>query len=268
MTSSNRSEIKDLIIDKDLLSDDLSIKTLKRIGCKEKALTKVNFTHSYFDNCYFRKVVFDSCVFYGCKFVNCNFHDCSFPGCKFDYAIFEKTYIDSEILYNNCPSHNNLKLKFARSLRINYQSIGDSKSVNKAILIELNATKEHLYEAWNSHSVYYRSKYKGNKRVCMFFKWLNFKFQDYIWGNGENALNLLKTVLLIWFMTSILDTIIYKDSNLVSNYIESLFTTPAVFVGVYYPEYYPKTYLTIITIVRYIYFALFTSILIKRFNRR
>ena len=49
----------------------------------------------------------------------------------------------------------------ARSLRVNYQQLGEAKSANKAIHIELQATKTHLYKAWHSQETYYREKYAG-----------------------------------------------------------------------------------------------------------
>ena len=52
-------------------------------------------------------------------------------------------------------------MKFARTLRMNYQQLGFAESVNKAIQIELQATEIHLYKAWRSNEAYYRKKYAG-----------------------------------------------------------------------------------------------------------
>ncbi|OXE94981.1 hypothetical protein B0A63_26005, partial [Flavobacterium johnsoniae UW101] len=184
------------------------------------------------------------------------------------YATFDKTFIDNEILDNNCPSYNNLILKFARTLRINYQGIGDSFAVNKAIKIELEASKEHLYQSWKSKSTYYRDKYKGWDRFSMFFEWLYFKFQDFVWGNGESPIKLLRTGLVLWFIFSLFDTIYFKNPNLLSDYLGSFSLLPSIFMGINKPAKYSDFYLTFITILRFIGFALFTSIIIKRFNRR
>lgn len=268
MIESGREKIEDKIIDSNLESSNFHNKHFVRIGSKNRNFKNVNFSHTYFENCYFRNIVFDSCNFNGCKFINCNFQGSTFPGSKFEYATFDKTFIDSEILDVNCPSLNNLTLKFARTLRINYQGIGESESVNKAIKIELKATKEYLYGAWSSKSTYYRNKFKGFNRIKMFFKWLYFRFQDFIWGNGESSLKLLRTGLMFWVFISLLDTILYKDPNLISNHINSFYNVPSIFMGISKPSNYPEFYLTAITIVRFIGFALFTSIIIKRFNKR
>lgn len=268
MKNSGREKIEDKIFDEDLTSENLHNKHLVRVGSKKQTFSQVNFSHTYFENCYFREIIFNSCDFSGCKFINCNFHGSTFPGSKFDYAIFEKTFIENEILDNNCPSFNNLTLKFARTLRVNYQSIGDSKSVNKAIKIELNASKEHLYQSWKSKATYYRDKYKGRTRIYMFFEWLNFKLQDFIWGNGESALKLVRTGILFWILFSLIDTICLKDPDRISNYFSSFCSLPSIFMGINKPVNYSEYYLTFITIMRFVGFALFTSIIIKRFNRR
>lgn len=268
MIESGREKIEDKIFNTDLTAENLHNKYFIRVGSKYKTFDKVNFSHSYFENCYFRNIKFDTCDFNGCKFINCNFQGSSFPGSKFDYATFDKTFIDSEILDNNCSSYNNLTLKFARTLRMNYQGIGDAESVNKAIKIELKATERHLYEAWKSKAVYYRNKYKGWDRFRMFLEWLIFRTQDWVWGNGESPLKLFRTGLIFWVLISIIDTFFFKNPNSVSDYFSSFCSSPSIFMGIDKPQNYPDLYLTFIAIVRFIGFALFTSMLIKRFNRR
>jgi hypothetical protein len=268
MKESGRVKIEDKIIDSDMDSINFNHVYFIRIGSKNQNFKKIAFCHSYFENCYFRNIVFDSCDFNGCKFINCNFQGSSFPGSTFEYATFEKTYIDSEILDNNSPSHNNLILKFARTLRVNYQGIGESEAVNKAIKIELNATKEHLYESWNSKKAYYRKKYKGIERFEMFLKWVSFKLLDIIWGNGESPIKLLRTSFIWLIAISFIDTIFFKNYNLLPDYFDSILSTPSIFMGINKPHSYPELYLSIITVSRFIGFALFTSIIIKRYSRR
>lgn len=268
MINSGREKFEDKIIDTNLDSINYHNKHFIRIGSKDLNFKKVNFSHSYFENCYFRNITFDSCDFNGCKFINCNFQGSKFPGSKFEYATFEKTFVDSDILSNNCPSHNNLILKFARTLRINYQGIGESESVNKAIRIELKATQEHLYESWNSKKTYYRNKYNGWQRFSMFSKWLHFKLQDFVWGNGESPLKLLRAGFYFWLIISLIDTFTFKNPNLLCDYLSSFFKTPSIIMGINKPANYSDLFLTIITTVRFIGFALFTSIVIKRYNRR
>ena len=73
-----------------------------------------------------------------------------FTGCKFDYSIFERTLIDADLLDTECPGQENLKMRFARTLRMNFQQVGDAKAANRAIKVELQATMAHLHKAWRS----------------------------------------------------------------------------------------------------------------------
>jgi hypothetical protein len=168
-----------------------------RLVGKDVIFTNVNFMYCIFDGAYLRNCNFQSCDFTGCRFINSNLVGSSFSGCKFNYATFEKTLVDTDIMINSCPSEENLKLKFARSLRINYQQLGDAKAANKAISIELKATESHLYKAWSSKESYYRRKYKGFNRLTTFGEWLEFKTLDFIWGNGESTYKLIRAVLLV-----------------------------------------------------------------------
>ncbi|AVR45430.1 hypothetical protein C7S20_09190 [Christiangramia fulva] len=268
---SGRTRLEDKIFDSDLENESFHNYLFVRIGSKKQKFVGVDFSHTYFEHCYFRNIIFEDCNFNGCKFINCNFTQSTFPGSKFEYAIFEKTLIEDEILSNNCPSYDNLIQKFARSLRLNYQSLGEAVSANKAIKIELKATKNHLYDAWNSNKTYYRTKYgnwKSWERWEMFFKWLNFKIHEFVWGNGENVRKLILTGIYLWIVCTLIHTFCFKNSSLIISYWESFKEVPSIIWGVRKPDYYSANYLTFLTILRFLGFALFTSIIIKRFNRR
>ena len=83
------------------------------------------FKYTIFDTCYFRNCVFDSCDFTGCRFSGTNLIGATFDGCKFDYVIFERTQVDNDSLHAGCPGWENLALRFASTLRTNYQGLGD-----------------------------------------------------------------------------------------------------------------------------------------------
>lgn len=265
---SGRQTLVDKIIDGTLEGDNYHNKIFLRVGSKKDNYVDVDFSHTYFDHCYFRKCTFESCNFNGCKFLNSNFTGSKFIGCNFDYATFQNTTIDEEILSSGNPGFENLKLKFARSLRMNYQGLGNAEAANKAIKIELEATKIHLFKSWSSNESYYRGKYSGKKRVGAFFKWFYFKIQQYIWGNGESPLKLLRSGLVLWIIMTFYD--VYKIGNLkdISNYWESFKKMPQIFFSIERPEEYSDLYLSGIFIIRIIAFGLFISMLLKRFNKR
>jgi len=239
-----------------------------RLVAKEIKFKNVDFKYCVFDSAYLRICVFDSCDFTGCKFINSNLLGSSFNGCVFDYASFENTQIDNDILSNSCPSTENLKLKFARTLRTNYQQLGDAKSANIAIGIELQATEIHYHKAWKSKESYYRKKYKGMVRLKMFIEWLEFKLLDIIWGNGESTIKLLRFSLFIMFSIALVDVITSGNSNNVTAYISSFLKSPQIFLGVEKPFYSQFWYIATIVFARLIIIGLFLAILIKRFSRR
>lgn len=266
--SSNREQHIDEKFDSDVSNVSYSNKLFLRLVSKSKRFEKVDFKYSIFDTCYLRNCVFDTCDFTGCRFIGVNFSGANFNGCKFDYATFERTIIASDILDNCCPGWDNLKLKFARTLRVNFQQLGESKSANKAIQVELEATEIHLHKSWKSNESYYRKKYQSWNRAGKFFEWLNFKVLDFVWGNGENTYKLIRSVGILLFAMAIVDVLKFKDPAKISNYWNSMITMPEVFLGVSSPVAYPNWYLAFIFFTRLVAIGFFMSIIIKRFNRR
>jgi len=266
--SSNREHHLDEKFDSNISDANFSNKLFMRLVAKGKRFENVDFKYTFFENCYLRKCVFDSCDFTGCRFIGVNFYGTSFSGCKFEYATFERTIIDSDILDTGCPGWDNLKLRFARTLRMNYQQLGDSESANKAIKVELDATKVYLHKAWQSNESYYRKKYARSKCAGMFFKWLNFKVLDVIWGNGESIYKLIISIMIFLIVMSFIDVIAFKNITQVSSYLSSFLKMPAVFLGILSPPYYPSLYLSLIFLVRLVAMGFFLSIIIKIFNRR
>jgi len=266
--SSDKEHRLDEKFDSDVSNANFSNKLFIRLIAKGKHFEKVDFKYTYFDSCYLRNCVFDSCDFTGCRFIGVNFYGTSFSGCKFDYATFERTTIDSDILDTECPGWDNLKLKFARTLRMNYQQIGDSKSANKAIKVELAATEVFLFKAWKSNESYYRIKYASWKRLGKFFEWINFKLLDTIWGNGESTFKLIRSVIIVLIAMSVIDVLAFKNITQVSSYLHSFLEMPSAFLGISSPPGYPKSYLSFIFFIRLVAMGFFMSIIIKRFNRR
>lgn len=268
MIDSGRRLETDKKFDADETSVRFSNYLFLRLVAKGKSFTNGDFKYTIFEACYLRDCSFDSCDFTGCRFIGTNLHGSKFSGCKFDYATFERTSVDPDILDTECPGHENLKAKFARTLRTNYQQLGDAVAANKAMKVELQATEVHLHKAWNSNEAYYRKKYSGWRRIKSFIEWFEFKALDFIWGNGESALKLCRSALIILCIMAIFDILKFGDPQRLSSYTKAIVTASEIFLGVLAPDYYAKWYLAIITFVRLIAIGFFLSILIKRFNRR
>lgn len=266
--NSGRESKVDVKIGSNVENKDCSNRLFIRLVSKGIRFEKVDFKYTIFDTCYLRNCVFDSCDFTGCRFMGSNLHGSSFSGCIFDYVYFERTIIDDEILSVGCPSVENLKLKFARTLRQNFQQLGDSRAVNKAMKVELQATEVNLKKSWKSNESYYRKKYNGPKRVFKFVEWAAFKTLDFIWGNGENAWKLLRSIVLFLLCMSIYDVIYFKNAINLYEYFHSFCDAPSVFLGIKSPTQYPSIHLAFIATIRLLAIGFFLSIFIKRFNRR
>jgi Pentapeptide repeats (9 copies) len=240
-----------------------------RLVAKDKNFTKVRFRYSFFESSYLRDCHFDSCDFTGCRFVNTNLSGSKFSGCKFDYATFEKTLVDPSILETECPGFENLKLRFARSLRTNYQQIGDASAANKAMNVELAATATHLNKAAWSNEAYYRKHYRGLGRLEAIIEWGTFNILDFIWGNGENVFRLFRFVLFVLAFMTVYD-IVYHHGGVekFESYWASFGRAFAIFFGTQPPDSYSPFYLALVTCVRLVLVGFFLSVIIKRFNRR
>ena len=268
LTPNNRIRTEDQKVETDVENQVFVNHLFVRLVAKKKRITKVDFRYSIFDTCYLRGCVFDSCDFTGCRFIGTSLYGSSFDGCKFDYAVFEKTIVDSDLLNTSCPGPENLKMKFARTLRVNFQQLGDAQAANRAIEVELAATEIHLKKAWNANESYYRRKYKCWMRIKMFFEWVGFKLLDWVWGNGESPLKLLRSAALLLAMIALVDATFFMDPLKASSYGLGLQHAPQIFFGTLKPPGYPGFYLALIVAMRLIVFGLFMSIVIKRMNRR
>ncbi|MFL1515298.1 pentapeptide repeat-containing protein [Pseudomonas prosekii] len=266
----NRKVITDLYVHENVENEpvEFAFTVFVRLNAKKKTLKNVSFQHSVFDACYFNNCVFDTCDFTGCRFIGCNMHQSAFSGCKFEYAVFERCQIDDDILEREAPRQENLKLRFARSLRMNFQQIGDAKAVNRAISHELEATSSYLKKSWASSETYYRNKYPGWKKLPQFIKWLEFRTLDAIWGNGENTLKLLRSIFAIHVIIALFDTYNYADPWDLKAYLQSFTASPGVFFGITDPHAYPVWFTSLIAATRLVGFAFLTAILVKRFGRR
>ena len=265
---SGRKIERDQAIKCDLKGKNLKNHQFIRLVAKDKKFTNCDFSFSEFEAAYLRHCNFNSCNFTGCRFTNSNLSGSKFSGCTFDYAQFSHTQIDPEILASGCPGQENIQQIFARTLRVNYSQNGNTVAANKAIKVELEATRIHLRKAWRSPESYFRQKYSGIGRAKMFFAWLWFVALDIFWGNGESPLKLLRSLVLCMILIAFCEFFFLRDFNVLSSYTTAIFQSPEVLMGVTNPEGFSGLALALIASLRYIMFACFVSIVIKRLSRR
>ncbi|URX62041.1 pentapeptide repeat-containing protein [Luteibacter anthropi] len=256
-----KSEIKDRQFVQDVTRSEFKNKIFIRLTAVEKRFEKVDFKYCTFDACYLRKCTFDSCDFTGCRFVGTSFSGSNFSGCKFDYAVFERTDIDGDILVDGRPSEENLAMRFSRSLRLNFQQMGDVESANRAIRVELDATGVHLSKAWKANTGYHKRKY-GGQRLKYFLKWVRFRFLELLWGHGESVSRLCISLLVVILIIALSEFLLGAPP------ITALTDAPQVLLGIANPMKFPGLVMALIVVIRLVFFSLFTSTLIKRLSRR
>lgn len=265
--SSRRAET-DKWVNSNLEDSKLCNVVFLRLIAKDKMFTNVDFSFSFFDNCYMRNCKFEGCNFTGTKFKECNLNNSRFNNCKFEYAVFDKTFVEPDILDMNCPGHENLKLRFARTLRINYQQLGDARSANKAISVELAASEEHLKKAAFGNDRYYRDKYRGANRALAVWHFFEFKFFDYVWGNGENFIKLIRFLALMMLVILLSELCCFRTITSIPDILSTLYDVPAIFLGVKVGLDRPSLYVSSIALTRLLLMGLFLSVIIRRFSRR
>lgn len=271
LSKGNREIITDYYVPDNISEEqkEFKYKIFLRLNAKKKKFTEISFEHCIFDNCYLNNCVFDSCDFTGCKFKSSSFHQTAFRGCDFRFATFEGSQFDDDILISEAPREENLRMQFARSLRMNYQQIGDAKAVNKAISVELEATSIYLYKSWKSGETFYKEKYNGVLNgSAQFMKWLEFCVLNFIWGNGESIVKFLRTILVTLIMISIYDTNTNGNPLNIGFLLSSFQKSPAIFLGILSPDNFPVGVLSLITGTKLVSLTLLTTLLVKRFSRR
>ena len=263
-----RQTYSDSWFNTDITDGNFSYADFKRGGAKKRRFVQVNFTGTFFEKSYFNHCEFDSCVFTGCRFDSVNFEGSVFSGCKFEYAVFDKTNIDEHVLVSEYPQAENLRMRFARAMRVNFAQTGNADGVNKAISIELAATRLYLWNAWTSKATYYRKKYKGLARAKKTIEWLRFKIMDLIWGNGESPARLFMTFIAGILAVALLDFLRSPVMDIAS-FQKSIANAPAIAFGfIVKGNHLSQIELVFITIIRLILFGLFMAIVVRRYSRR
>jgi hypothetical protein len=271
LPASNRLILSDRKVTEDVRNCDFSNRLLIRLVAKGKTFEHVDFKYTIFESCYLRGCKFNMCDFTGCRFISTNLHNSSFSGCNFEYALFERTLVSDELLDTGCPSRENLTATFARSLRTNFQQIGDVEGANKAIKVELQATEIHLHKVWRSRESYYRNKYRGWTRIRFFARWFKFRAFDILWGNGESVFRVARSAALAVLFIAIGNLMYGLRLMSAGRPIDHSLTIAAalpIFIGTESPDSYSRWVLACIALSRYVLLALFTSTLVKRLNRR
>ncbi|MBI2968385.1 MAG: pentapeptide repeat-containing protein [Bacteroidetes bacterium] len=268
-----------LIEEKEFISHEKNTNWAKyrfiRVIAKKIEFENVNFSFTHFEDCYFRNCKFIRCKFKGTKFKSSILRGSEFKGCEFDYSDFSSTIIDLDQISKNLPSHENIRRELARNLKKNFIQIGDSDGVNFFVTDELLTTKHFLRKASFSYNdTYYAHKYRGLKKLSMFFRYCKFIFFDFLWGNGESILKLTRSMVIIIILSSIsgyLKDIDFKNTGSFYLYFEYLKLSAVTFFSSYSNHFnfqYSEYHILMLVFSRYIAIGLFISVVTKRLSRR
>lgn len=196
---------------------------MTRVDAKKVVFQNVTFAYTRFVDCYFRNCKFTSCTFIGCKFTDSNLSGSTFENCDFRYASFQTTFISDLIIKTNAPQQPNLQLKFARSLRLNYSSLGIRRSARKANLLENEASRAHQKQIFQQATHYHRSKYTFKDRTSALGKYTLSQLNRFIWGEGENPWLLLPWTLLVLSLVVVSET--WRTDLEVTSAVQATFAT-------------------------------------------
>ncbi|MGC1361721.1 MAG: hypothetical protein WA826_11145, partial [Silvibacterium sp.] len=122
--------------------------------------------------------------------------------------------------------------------------------------------------AWHSKNTYYRNKYPGFRRVEYFGRWFWFSALDLLWGNGESAFKLVRSICCFFVVMAVYDSIKVGDPRQIVSYWRGIRVAPEVFLGVRAFPQYSYLYLTTVSTARLLSFAALMAVLLKRFSRR
>lgn len=177
-----------------------------RLGMKEAVLKDCSFTQSNFEDSYFRKAVFKNVRFTGSSFRFCNFNKASFQTCDFRYCNFFHCRLPKDEIISCLPPEANLRRDLARNLRANYEMIGDKKSADNLLDIEIQAYEDELKAIFFSKTEYYKSHYNLLDQIQAGAKFLVSKVSGMVWGYGHRVARL---VLSYFLTTCFLSAITY-----------------------------------------------------------
>ena len=137
----------------------IPVSSFIRLGMKDAEFKDCSFTQSNFEDSYFRKAAFKNVRFTGSIFRFCNFDKASFQGCDFRYCNFYQCKLPKNEIISCLPTEPNLRRDLARNLRANLEMIGERKSADTFLDIEIQAHEEELKAIFLSKTQYYKTHY-------------------------------------------------------------------------------------------------------------
>lgn len=194
----------------DAIKDDLQVggSTLRtcrfvRIGAKNARFESCSLTQCHFEDSYMRNAFFKDVDFTGSTFRNCNLEKASFQGCNLRYCTFQSTLLDRDEIIACLPVEPNLRRDLARSLRRNFENLGDKEGADAFLNLEIAAHEQELLGAFRRKTTYYKTHYSGVDQALAGLKFLGSKLSGFIWGYGHRVSRLLASYVALTFLFSL-----------------------------------------------------------------
>lgn len=168
-----------------------------RLGLMNAEFTDCDFTQSNFEDSYFRKAKFKNVRLTGSTFRFCNFDKAIFQGCDLRYCSFYHCKLPCDEMIACLPREPKLRRDLARNLRVNYEMLGDMKSADVFLDIEITADDEEQKSILFSKSSYYKERYNIPSRINAGIKFCVSKISGLVWGYGRRVSRLLFSFIFI-----------------------------------------------------------------------
>lgn len=263
------------ILPKSPLRDlDWRHREIDNLDAREITFTNCDFSYSIITNSYFFKAKFENCKFIGTKFIDCNLKSVIMITCNLLYVHFERCKIELKEIRANLPVTPNQRAETIKNLKANQISMGDFDDLSSLALEEMEVTKTHLKNIFESKISYYIQKYPSNlTKIKAFIEFHKLSAIGWFWGHGEKTENLAFSclvLLIVYWVVSVLNgiysfgAISLGDAVGRFDYILRLFldmSVDAKYSGFVFLDY-------VIVLTRYIYLGLLISVLYKRISSR
>lgn len=178
-------------------AENFASATIEWMRGKQITFRDCDFSHSLVKSSYFHRATFIRCKFVGTAFVDTNLRGAKFEWCDFEYATFRNTPVLVREVLKNAPNWENARRELARSLRKNYDALGDVDSAREAFFAEMEASCEHWRSAARGVTQYYIGHYQTMARLIAGLRYVSLTFSRWTWGYGESPLRLAISILVL-----------------------------------------------------------------------
>lgn len=234
--------------------------TFKNVSLSKKKFEKVTFVDCRFEDCLFIGTSFEEVQFHRCTFKNCNFYKAKINKCYWDpiTVCFDKVYKES---------HSNLGVEFFQQLMKNAQQEDQSTHL-------MNADIE--FRRWKRAQLKYEKKEGHLGNWGYYTKFLCSYIYELLCGFGYKPFRFIISTILLFIFISIVNTFFLTsqiemsgDKTYVMSMFDQIFFAFSMLTSLGFSEALPITkFAKALAMFEVLFgigwFALFTSILIKR----